>query len=299
MDWNRRHCARRGHYLFNPDEKQYREQLTTETPAGQAWRCLRCGDFSLATPKHSGPVADIPVVLRDKALRSRLIMRLLAVERFLRFLLVGLAAVAVWKFSDSQQALSDLFNQDLTIFRPVAQHWSYDLDNSPIVITIQKAFSFKRSTLELAAGALALYAVIELVEGVGLWLVKRWGEYFAMVATSLFLPVEIYELTEKLSVFKSATLALNIAAVVYLLLSKRLFGLRGGREAYERALTSDSLLDLGLVATPETGVIDAPEAEPGAQAQAGAQVGAQAGPYSASEPQSTLPSGPGADLAAG
>ena len=113
-----------------------------------------------------------------------------------------------------------------------------------MVITIQKAFSFKRSTLMLASGALAVYAVIELIEGVGLWLVKRWGEYFAMVATSLFLPVEIYELTEKLSVFKAGTLVLNIAAVVYLLLSKRLFGLRGGREAYERELTSSSLLDL-------------------------------------------------------
>ena len=261
MDWNRRHCARRGHYLFNPDEPEYRDRLVAETPAGLAWRCLRCGDFTLAVPTNAGSVAQLPVILRDKALRSRLIMRLLAVERFLRFLLVGLGAVAVWKFADSQQSLSDLFNQDLTIFRPVAQHWSYDLDNSPVVITIQKAFSFKRSTLMLAAGALAAYAVIELIEGVGLWLVKRWGEYFAMVATSLFLPVEIYELTEKLSVFKTATLILNLAAVVYLLLSKRLFGLRGGREAYERELTSSSLLDLPA---PEaaTATLPAPSSEP-------------------------------------
>ena len=250
MDWNRRRCARRGHYLFNPDEPEYRDRLTAETPAGPAWRCLRCGDFTLAVPTSAGPVAQLPVVLRDKALRSRLIMRLLAIERFFRFLLVGLGAIAVWKFADSQQSLSDLFNQDLTIFRPVAQHWSYDLDNSPVVITIQKAFSFKRSTLLLAASALAAYAVIELIEGVGLWLVKRWGEYFAMVATSLFLPVEVYELTEKLSVFKIGTLVLNVAAVIYLLLSKRLFGLRGGREAYERELTSSSLLDLDLDLIP-------------------------------------------------
>lgn len=256
MDWNRRQCARRGHYLFNPDEPRYREQVSVETPAGAAWRCLRCGDFTVAVPEQSGPVADIPVVLRDKALRSRLIMRLLAIERFFRFLLVGLAAVAVWKFADSQQALSDLFNQDLTVFRPVAQHWSYDLDNSPIVITVQRAFSFKHSTLELASVALAAYAVIELIEGFGLWLVKRWGEYFAMVATALFLPVEIYELTEKLSAFKAGTLVLNIAAVVYLLLAKRLFGLRGGREAYERELTSASLIDFGVL--PVVGLEPAP-----------------------------------------
>ena len=288
MDWNRRRCARRGHYLFNPDEPEYRDRLTAETPAGPAWRCLRCGDFTLAVPTSAGPVAQLPVVLRDKALRSRLIMRLLAIERFFRFLLVGLGAIAVWKFADSQQSLSDLFNQDLTIFRPVAQHWSYDLDNSPVVITIQKAFSFKRSTLLLAASALAAYAVIELIEGVGLWLVKRWGEYFAMVATSLFLPVEIYELTEKLSAFKIATLILNLAAVVYLLLSKRLFGLRGGREAYERELTSSSLLEVAA-SLPE--LDPAPESTPEPALE-------PAEPRSLPT-QSLSPAEPEADLAAG
>ncbi len=33
----------------------------------------------------------------------------------------------------------------------------------------------------------AVYAAIELCEGVGLWLLKRWGEYFAAVATAIFL----------------------------------------------------------------------------------------------------------------
>ena len=47
---------------------------------------------------------------------------------------------------------------------------------------------------------LAAYAVIELVEGTGLWLAKRWGEYFAMVVTSLGLPYEIYDLTSKITV---------------------------------------------------------------------------------------------------
>ena len=44
-----------------------------------------------------------------------------------------------------------------------------------------------------------LYALIELTEGVGLWLGQRWGEYFAMVATSVFLPYEVYDLTVKVT----------------------------------------------------------------------------------------------------
>ena len=62
------------------------------------------------------------------------------------------------------------------------------------------------------------------------------------MATSLFLPVEIYELTEHATKFKIATLAVNVFAVVYLLWSKRLFGIRGGGKAYEAELTSESLL---------------------------------------------------------
>ena len=80
-----------------------------------------------------------------------------------------------------------------------------------------------------------------------------------MVATAAFIPIEIHELLHKATAFKIATFAVNVAAVVYLLLSKRLFGLRGGREAAERELHSASLLEV------EEAVGDAPgEAHPDA-----------------------------------
>ncbi|HXR71863.1 DUF2127 domain-containing protein [Actinocrinis sp.] len=244
MDWNRRHCARRGHVLYEPVEPEYRDRIKAETALGPAWRCLRCGDFVLETPKATGPATDAPVVPRGKALRSLLIMRLLAVERVFRFFLVGAAAYAVWRFENSQGALSQLFEKDLTLFRPLATHWGYDLDHSSIVDTIRKSFNYKHSTLTVVALLLAAYAVIELIEAVGLWLAKRWGEYFAVVATAAFLPIEIHEIISKQSAFKIATFALNVVAVLYLLLSKRLFGLRGGKAAAERELHSESLLEI-------------------------------------------------------
>jgi len=39
-------------------------------------------------------------------------------------------------------------------------------------------------------------------------------------------------------------LLLNVAAVVYLLLAKRLFGIRGGGRAYEEQLHEESLLEV-------------------------------------------------------
>jgi uncharacterized membrane protein (DUF2068 family) len=230
--------------LYEPTEPEYRDRIRVETPVGPAWRCLRCGDFALEAPKSSGPAADAPVVPRGKALRSLLIMRLLAVERVFRFLLVGAAAYGVYRFSNSEQALSQLFEKDLTALKPIATHWGYDLDHSSIVDTIRKSFHYKHSTLDIVAILLAVYAAIELIEAVGLWLAKRWGEYFAVVATAAFLPIEVYEIVDKQSAFKIGTLVLNVVAVLYLLLAKRLFGLRGGRAAAERELHSASLLEV-------------------------------------------------------
>jgi uncharacterized membrane protein (DUF2068 family) len=252
MDWNRRHCARRGHVLYEPLEPEYRDRIKAETALGPAWRCLRCGDFVLEQPKQSGPAADAPVVPRGKALRSLIIMRLLAIERVFRFLLVGAAAYAVWRFENSQHAISQLFEKDLTLFRPLATHWGYDLDHSSIVDTIRKSFNYKHSTLTVVAILLAAYALVELIEAIGLWLAKRWGEYFAVVATAAFLPIEIHEIITKQSGFKIATFAINVLAVLYLLLAKRLFGLRGGKAAAERELHSASLLEVEKAAGEKT-----------------------------------------------
>jgi uncharacterized membrane protein (DUF2068 family) len=244
LDWNRRKCARRGHVTYAPSEERLRERLHAQTILGDVWRCLRCGDFALGAPHGSGPAAEAPQVPRGRTLRDLFILRVLAVERVLRFVFIALAAVAVWKFSNSQDAVRQLFSNDLTAFRPVADHFHYDLDRSPVVGTIQKAFQYKHSTLMIVAGALLAYAVIEGVEGVGLWFAKRWAEYLTVVATAAFLPLEVYELTEKVSYLKIGTLALNVLAVLYILLAKRLFGLRGGAAAFEAERRGASLLDV-------------------------------------------------------
>jgi hypothetical protein len=65
-----------------------------------------------------------------------------------------------------------------------------------------------------------------------------------VVGTTLFVPLEVYEITEKVSWIKIVVLVVNVAAVLYLLLSKRLFGLRGGHKAYEATLHEASLLEV-------------------------------------------------------
>ncbi|WP_262063603.1 DUF2127 domain-containing protein [Streptomyces sp. STR69] len=244
IDWDRRHCARHGHVTYAPDETVLRERLRVETKFGTAWRCLRCGDFALGDPHGSGPAENAPLVPRGKVLRDLFILRFLAIERAVRGVFIVLVAAAVWKFSNSQDSVRKLFDDYLNVFRPVFKHFHYDLDHSPVVGSIQKTFGYKHSTLVLVAVLLLAYALIELVEAGGLWYAKRWAEYLTVVATAAFLPLEIYELTEHISWLKIATLVLNILAVLYIALAKRLFGLRGGRKAFDEERESASLLEV-------------------------------------------------------
>ncbi|MET9359485.1 DUF2127 domain-containing protein [Streptomyces sp. NPDC006632] len=248
IDWDRRTCARRGHVTYAPQEAVLRDRLRAETGLGEAWRCLRCGDFALGAPHGSGPAEEAPLVPRGKVLRDLFILRFLAIERAVRGVFIVLVAIAVWKFSNSQDAVRQFFDEYLDVFRPVFRHFHYDLDHSPVVGTIQKTFDYKHSTLVIVAVALLVYALIEIVEGVGLWRAKRWAEYLTVVATAMFLPLEIYELTEKISWVKIATLTINILAVLYILLVKRLFGLRGGHAAFEAERHSASLIEVETTA---------------------------------------------------
>ncbi len=179
-------------------------------------------------------------------------MRALAVERALRCAVFLLVAVGVFEVSGSRERLRRDFEQDLPLLRLLANQVGWDPDNSKLVRYIAHAFALSSSTLLWIAVALAAYAAIELVEAVGLWLMQRWGEYFAVIATSVFLPLEIYELTEKITAMRLTALVINIVAVVWLLWSKRLFGLNGGGKAYREEHQSASLLSVERAGLPET-----------------------------------------------
>ena len=69
---------------------------------------------------------------------------------------------------------------------------------------------------ELSIGTF-FYSAVLLCEGTGLWLGKRWAEYFTILATASFIPLEIYELHRRLTVPRATLLILNVAIVVYLI----------------------------------------------------------------------------------
>lgn len=73
-----------------------------------------------------------------------------------------------------------------------------------------------RKLRAIGAGALS-YAALLLTEGAGLLLRKRWAEYFTVIVTGSFIPLELYELVRRLTVTRFIVLAVNVAIVWYLI----------------------------------------------------------------------------------
>ena len=248
FDWNLRSCGRKGHATYAPTESDLAERLRVDTVDGEAWRCLRCATFVLGPPLGSGPADDAPLVLRGKALRDAFILRLLAAERAIRGLLLVALAYGVYKFNGARNSLEEVFRTYLPLLRPLADRLGIDLQSTGPVKLIEKALNAQHSTLELVAIGVLAYGALELLEAVGLWLMKRWGEYVAVVGTAVFIPLEIYEILDRVTWLRLVAFALNVFAVVYILWTKRLFGFRGGREAFEAERHSESLLEVEAAA---------------------------------------------------
>src|SRR6516162_7841203 len=235
-------CGLQGHEILGTDAAALRpeDELFARESGGLRWyRCLRC-DSWLALPPPEQPATKYPpergeitLPLRGKPLRDRYVLRLIAVDRALHFLILSALAAAVFLFADNRDALDAEFTR---ILNDLQGGVGGPMTNSGrgIVHDLRTLFAVSITNLYLAGVAIAAYAGLEGVEAVGLWFAKRWAEYLTFVATIVFLPYEIHELIKSVTALKLVALIINLAVAAYLLYAKRLFGVHGGGRA-ERA----------------------------------------------------------------
>ena len=57
---------------------------------------------------------------------------------------------------------------------------------------------------------------VRLSEAYGLWYRRRWAEVFAVVTGALYIPVEIYELIERVTVVRIVVFLVNALIVAFL-----------------------------------------------------------------------------------
>jgi uncharacterized membrane protein (DUF2068 family) len=92
-----------------------------------------------------------------------------------------------------------------------------DPENHYIHTAIEWVSGIKPGQLKAIGAGTFLYSLLYLVEGGGLLLRKHWAEYLTVVATGLFIPLEVYEVAKRPSALRIGLLAVNVAIVVYLI----------------------------------------------------------------------------------
>jgi uncharacterized membrane protein (DUF2068 family) len=239
--WELLVCGVRGHELIGTDAARLRPEdaLVVSEQDGLRWyRCVRC-DSWLPLPPPRGATRQLPparheieLPLRGKALRDKVVLRIIAIDRAIHFVVLGALAVAIFLVASHQLHLRHEFFRIVNAVQGTSSGATHSSHHG-FLHALQHILELKSSTLYGLAAVAAAYAVLEGVEAVGLWYQKRWAEYLTFVATVAFLPYEIWELAKTVSPFKVVALVVNLVIAVYLLLAKRLFGLRGGAKALE------------------------------------------------------------------
>ena len=161
--------------------------------------------LSIVVPdKYHGKVAR----QKRKSLKSSsTVLVLIGVLKLLKALLLIAVGIGALRFLHKDVA-------------GAVMHWTQvlrvDPENRFVHALLVKAFRVTpRQLKELSVGTF-FYAGLFTAEGVGLLLRKRWAEYFTIITTSLFLPLEVYELARHFTIGKLVVTLVNVLIVWYL-----------------------------------------------------------------------------------
>jgi uncharacterized membrane protein (DUF2068 family) len=140
----------------------------------------------------------------------------------------GLRVIAVFKLIKGLLLLAvgigaiKLLHKDVS---EVANRWIADLrvdpDNRLIHGLLARIGLMNDHKLEELSIGSFFYAALLLTEGIGLWLKKRWAEYFTIIATCSLIPLELYEIAKRVTVTRIVLLLINAAIVWYLFVQLR------------------------------------------------------------------------------
>jgi uncharacterized membrane protein (DUF2068 family) len=259
LHWELIACGMAGHKLVGTDARDLHpgDSLVARELGGvRFYRCLRC-DSWLPLPPPENPTREalpahdeIDLPLRGKPLRDKIVLRAIAINRAFHFIGLGLLSVLAFVLASHRNELRGPVSRAIADLQggviAGGGHAKHGLLHQ-----IDHLFSLDSSKIRLFGAVIAVYALVEGVEAVGLWYQKRWAEYLTFSVTASLLPFEIYELTHRVTVFKVIAFVINIAVVAYLLWAKRLFGIRGGAAADEAEREHDVGWGALERATPE------------------------------------------------
>jgi uncharacterized membrane protein (DUF2068 family) len=139
--------------------------------------------------------------------RDAALLRVIAVFKFLKA--ASLIAVSVGIFRIMHQDIGMKLDHFIRAMR-------LDPGNRNVEMLLARISNLSPEQVKKLGVVGLIYAGLFLIEGTGLWLQRRWGEWATVVITGLLIPVEVYEIDRHPSFVKVLVLLVNVAVVWYL-----------------------------------------------------------------------------------
>src|ERR1700751_1970532 len=159
------------------------------------------------------PVPQPPLRRRESASarprrRDTALLRAIAVFKFLKA--ASLIAVSVGIFRIMHQDVGMRFEHFIRAMR-------LDPGNRNVGMLLGRVANLSPEQVKKLGVVGLIYAGLFLVEGTGLWLQRRWGEWATVVITGLLIPLELYEVFRHPNILKILVLVVNMAVVGYMI----------------------------------------------------------------------------------
>jgi uncharacterized membrane protein (DUF2068 family) len=215
-------------------------------------RCLRCDAWiEHAAPDETSALwpllpafNELAKPRRGKPLHEAIVMKLIAINKGTHASVFSLMSIALLLLETNLSRVHKWADHMVTLLSGPLNDTGQQASRGWLARQAQHLFDLKPGTLRVLLGLALVYAIVEWCEAIGLWRERRWAEYLTVLATTGFLPLEIHELLNRVTVLRLLAFIVNVALVIWLLYAKRLFGLRGGLPALhaESAIDWDTVL---------------------------------------------------------
>jgi|ERR1017187_3051987 uncharacterized membrane protein (DUF2068 family) len=103
------------------------------------------------------------------------------------------------------------------VLEKLANHLRFNPESKFINFLLVKSSILNERLLKRLVEVFFIYASLDLIEGIGLYLEKTWAEYLTLTITASFLPWEVYEIFHRITLLRVGLLTLNALVFVYLL----------------------------------------------------------------------------------
>jgi uncharacterized membrane protein (DUF2068 family) len=139
-------------------------------------------------------------------------LRAIALYKLVKVLLLLATAYEVVRLHDAS-ILAQIYNWMATL--------PSGMERDVVRIALAKFSGLSHAELRALRAGTLVYATIFAVEGIGLWMRRRWAEWLTIVVTGSLIPLEFWEFWLRPDLSKTALIVVNVAIVWYLVIRVR------------------------------------------------------------------------------